>query len=49
LRLDKIYIVRQASSMTFSWITGPSPVPTDHWLVAVKYTSKDAPIIGKGR
>ena len=48
-RLDRIYIARQASCMTFDWKTGPSPIPTDHWLVAVKYAPKDAPIIGKGR
>ena len=35
--------------MTFNWKIGPMPVPTDHWMVAVKYVPKDAPEIGKGR
>ena len=35
--------------MTFNWKTCPSPVPTDHWMVAVKYVPKDALEIGKGR
>ena len=35
--------------MTFNWKTGPMPVPMDHWMVAVKYTPKDVPKIGKGR
>jgi exonuclease III len=48
-RLDRIYVTRQAMPMTFDWKMSPSPVPTDHWLVAVKYTPKDAPEIGKGR
>ena len=48
-RLDRIYVARQATPMTFNWKTCPSPVPTDHWMVAVKYAPKDAPEIGKGR
>ena len=48
-RLDRIYVARQATPMTFDWKMSPSPVPTDHWLVAVKYAPKDAPEIGKGR
>ena len=35
--------------MTFNWKIGPTPVPTDHWMVAVKYAPKDAPEISKGR
>ena len=35
--------------MTFDWKISPSPVPTDHWLVAVRYAPKDAPKIRKGR
>ena len=35
--------------MTFNWKIGPTPVPTDHWMVAVKYALKDAPEISKGR
>lgn len=48
-RLDRIYITRRASCMTFDWKACPSPVPTDHWLVTVKYAPSDTPIIGKGR
>ena len=48
-RLDRIYVARQATPMTYDWKITPSPVPTDHWLVAVKYAPKDAPEIGKGR
>ena len=48
-RLDRIYVARQATPMTFDWKIAPSPVPTDHWLVAVRYAPKDAPEIGKGR
>jgi hypothetical protein len=35
--------------MTFDWKISPSPVPTDHWLVAVRYAPKDAPKIRKER
>ena len=35
--------------MTFNWKTCPTSVPTDHWMVAVKYAPKDAPEIGNGR
>ncbi|KAH9967694.1 hypothetical protein BJV74DRAFT_785171, partial [Russula compacta] len=31
------------------WKVRPSIVPTDHWLVLVKYAPKDAPTIGRGR
>ena len=48
-RLDRIYVARQATPMTYDWKITPSPVPTNHWLVAVKYAPKDAPEIGKGR
>ena len=48
-RLDRIYVARQATPMTFNWKTCPTPVPTDHWMVAVKYAPKDAPEIGNGR
>jgi hypothetical protein len=27
----------------------PSPVPTDHWLVSVRYAPAEATHIGKGR
>jgi ribonuclease HI/exonuclease III len=48
-RLDRIYIASQLTQLTFNWEMTPSPVPTDHWLVLVKYAPADAPEIGKGR
>ena len=48
-RLDRIYVARQMTPMTFNWKTCPTSVPTDHWMVAVKYAPKDAPEIGNGR
>jgi exonuclease III len=48
-RLDRIYTARRISQMTYDWKAGPSPVPTDHWLVSAKYAPADAPTIGKGR
>ena len=48
-RLDRIYIANRLTTYTFGWVIAPSPVPTDHWLVAVRYAPKDAPEIGKGR
>ena len=46
--LDRIYITNRLTTLTFDWAIAPSLVPTDHWLVAVKYAPKDAPDIGKG-
>jgi exonuclease III/polyhydroxyalkanoate synthesis regulator phasin len=48
-RLDRIYTARRIAPMTFDWKIRPSPVPTDHWLVSVKFAPADAPTIGKGR
>jgi hypothetical protein len=48
-RLDRIYIANRLMMFTFGWVIAPSPVPTDHWLVAIRYAPKDAPEIGKGR
>ena len=48
-RLDRIYIADQLTPLTFDWKHTASPVPTDHWIVVVKYAPKDAPTIGKGR
>jgi hypothetical protein len=47
--LDRIYIANRLTTFTFDWVIAPSPVLTDHWLVAVKYAPKDTPDIGKGR
>ena len=48
-RLDRIYVSQHKSKFTFDWKIAPSPIPTDHWLVSVRYAPKDAPYIGKGR
>ena len=48
-RLDRIYINKECATYTFDWAIAPSSVPTDHWLVTLKYAPKDAPYIGKGR
>jgi hypothetical protein len=31
------------------WEACPTTMPTDHWMVSVKFTPKDAPDIGNGR
>ena len=48
-RLDRIYINKEKARYTFDWSIAPSTVPTDHWLVTLKYAPKGAPYIGKGR
>ena len=48
-RLDRIYVAKDKARLTFDWLIEPSTVPTDHWLVTVKYAPKKAPHIGKGR
>ena len=48
-RLDRIYIARDTAQYTLDWKTTPTPTPTDHWLVAVKYAPGNAPYIGPGR
>lgn len=48
-RLDRIYIARHLIPLTYDWKLTSSSVPTDHWLVAVKYAPKEAPQIGRGR
>ena len=48
-RLDRIYIAKKHTQMVFDWQAEPSAVPTDHWLVSVKFAPKDAPLIGNGR
>jgi exonuclease III len=48
-RLDRIYVARNLQQHTFSWRIEASQVPTDHWLVQMKYAPHDAPHIGKGR
>jgi hypothetical protein len=48
-RLDRIYIARTLAQMTYDWKVTQTPVPTDHWLVLVKYAPENAPRIGRGR
>lgn len=48
-RLNRIYVNREHANNLFEWKTRPSAVPTDHWLVTVKFAPKDAPLIGEGR
>lgn len=48
-RLDRIYTARGTARHTYGWHMGPTPTPTDHWIVTVKYSPRDAPIIGPGR
>ena len=48
-RLDRIYTSQAAAQHVFDWQMKPSSVPTDHWLVKVKYAPRDAPYIGNGR
>jgi exonuclease III len=48
-RLDRIYIAPRATQHTFNWQHCATPVPTDHWLVSVKFAPLDAPYIGNGR
>lgn len=48
-RLDRIYTSKEAAKYVFDWQMKPSAVPTDHWLVKVKYAPRDAPFVGKGR
>ena len=47
-RLNQIYIARHIQQYTFDWKTEATSVPTDHWLVQMKYAPKDAPHTGKG-
>jgi exonuclease III len=48
-RLDRIYAARRLAPTIFRWKVGPTAMPTDHWMVTVKYAPKDAPEIGEGR
>jgi hypothetical protein len=47
--LDRIYTAHQISQHIFDWQIKPSGVPTDHWLVKVKFAPRDAPYIGNGQ
>ena len=47
-RLDCIYISERVEPFTFDWEIKESAIPTDHAMVSVRYTPRDAPQIGKG-
>ena len=48
-RLDRIYAKSQLITYILNCEIKETPVPTDHWLVVLKFAPKDAPEIGKGR
>ena len=48
-RLDRIYVAKKHTPMIFGWQAKPSAVPSDHWMISVKFAPKDAPLIGNGR
>ena len=48
-RLDRIYITQGVEPHSFNWQHSSTAVPTDHWLISVKYAPSDAPYIGNGR
>ena len=47
-RLDRIYSARKHAQLVFDWKTEPTSVPTDHYLIFLKFAPKDAPLIGNG-
>src|SRR6266478_234625 len=47
--LDRIYTTAQVAQHSFNWQHSATPVPTDHWLVSVKFAPCDTPYIGSGR
>lgn len=48
-RLDRIYTSKDTTKTIYDWKFTQTSVPTDHWMVSVKYTAPQAPFIGKGR
>jgi len=47
-RIDRIYIRKPLIPHTFGWEIKQSPIPTNHWMVKVKFAPRDAPYVGKG-
>ncbi|KAH9180212.1 Endonuclease/exonuclease/phosphatase, partial [Lactarius sanguifluus] len=47
--IDRIYTSCEAAKTTLEWDIHQTSVPTDHWLVSVRYAPTHAPYIGKGR
>ncbi|KAH9015246.1 hypothetical protein EDB83DRAFT_2321315 [Lactarius deliciosus] len=48
-RIDRIYTSCEAAKTTFEWETHQTSVPTDHWMVSLRYAPTHAPYIGMGR
>ncbi|KAI0262130.1 hypothetical protein BGY98DRAFT_892586, partial [Russula aff. rugulosa BPL654] len=47
--LDRIYTATRHACHLFEWRANPPTIPTDHWMVSVKFAPKDAPLVGNGR
>ena len=48
-RIDRIYVTSALLSPACDWKIDSTTIETDHWLVSVKVSSPEAPLIGKGR
>ena len=48
-RIDRIYISNELIGPAKDWSIDPPRIETDHWMVSVKISTPDAPLIGKGR
>ena len=46
--MDRIYTTKEAVKASYDWKFAQTSVPTDHWMVSVKYAPAHAPYIGKG-
>ena len=47
-RIDRIYSSDIIARSSFDWKLKQTSVPTDHWMVQVKYAPTQVPFIGKG-
>ena len=48
-RIDRIYISNNLIGHAKEWAIDPPRIETDHWLVSVKISTPEAPLIGRGR
>lgn len=48
-RLDRIYASREVATVIYDWKFIQTAVPTDHWMVSVKYAPTNTPYVGKGQ
>ena len=48
-RIDRIYITDDLLRPASGWAIDSPLLETDHWLVSVKVSTPDAPLIGRGR